>query len=559
MANLYWRLLLAGGVKRMGRGRANRTIPAADAESLQSLRRKTVGRQQAKILAIIAVALVVAFVVQHMLASMSGGLALSAAVTVVILIVACALAAVVLKGEGALLRLAEAAAGTEPMDPAEVRAAGPVGEAIAKAHRANIERAHWYEGILNTIPFGISVTDMNMRWTFCNKAALASMGKQATECLGRSCTEKRGNLCNTPNCGIEQLRRGVNKLTNSLPNGRLMSMELEYLTDSKGAKIGHVEISRDITREQELQRQAREAAMSGRLDTVQRLSSAVDRLNQVAEALTNEIGQVKDQVVQASENLTETATAMEEMNCTVLEVARNAEEAARASMTVQEEAASGTHAMEKTVHDMQEVQTRSLSLKEDMSALDSHARDIGEVLTIIRDIADQTNLLALNADIKAARAGEAGRGLAAVADEVRKLAEKTMNATREVDDVISAIQAGTDKSAQTVQNTVEAIDTVAGQARQSGEALAHITNLAENSSSQVQAIAAAATEQSAASEEINRNVGNVSALSDSITRSMESATAEVEEMLKQAQTISDVLERIRAEVEEERRKEESGK
>ena len=542
MANLYWRLLLAGGVKRMGRGRASRTIPAADAESLQSLRRKTVGRQQAKILAIIAVALVVAFVVQHMLASMSGGLALSAAVTVVILIVACALAAVVLKGEGALLRLAEAAAGTEPMDPAEVRAAGPVGEAIAKAHRANIERAHWYEGILNTIPFGVSVTDMNMRWTFCNKAALASMGKQATECLGRSCTEKR-----------------VNKLTNSLPNGRLMSVELEYLTDSRGAKIGHVEISRDITREQELQRQAREAAMSGRLDTVQRLSSAVDRLNQVAGALTNEIGQVKDQVVQASENLTETATAMEEMNCTVLEVARNAEEAARASMTVQEEAASGTHAMEKTVHDMQEVQTRSLSLKEDMSALDSHARDIGEVLTIIRDIADQTNLLALNAAIEAARAGEAGRGFAVVADEVRKLAEKTMNATREVDDVISAIQAGTDKSAQTVQNTVEAIDTVAGQARQSGEALAHITNLAENSSSQVQAIAAAATEQSAASEEINRNVGNVSALSDSITRSMESATAEVEEMLKQAQTISDVLERIRAEVEEERHKEESGK
>lgn len=88
MANLYWRLLLAGGVKRMGRGRASRTIPAADAESLQSLRRKTVGRQQAKILAIIAVALVVAFVVQHMLASMSGGLALSAAVTVVILIAA---------------------------------------------------------------------------------------------------------------------------------------------------------------------------------------------------------------------------------------------------------------------------------------------------------------------------------------------------------------------------------------------------------------------------------------------------------------------------------------
>lgn len=545
MANLYWRLLLAGGVKRMGRGRANRTIPAADAESLQSLRRKTVGRQQAKILAIIAVALVVAFVVQHMLASMSGGLALSAAVTVVILIVACALAAVVLKGEGALLRLAEAAAGTEPMDPAEVRAAGPVGEAIAKAHRANIERAHWYEGILNTIPFGISVTDMNMRWTFCNKAALASMGKQATECLGRSCTEKRGNLCNTPNCGIEQLRRGVNKLTNSLPNGRLMSVELEYLTDSKGAKIGHVEISRDITREQELQRQAREAAMSGRLDTVQRLSSAVDRLNQVAEALTNEIGQVKDQVVQASENLTETATAMEEMNCTVLEVARNAEEAARASMTVQEEAASGTHAMEKTVHDMQEVQTRSLSLKEDMSALDSHARDIGEVLTIIRDIADQTNLLALNAAIEAARAGEAGRGFAVVADEVRKLAEKTMKATQEVGASIQAIQQSTAKSSAAVENAVEQIEKATEFATQAEASLEEILRNAEMAADEVGSIAAASEEQSAASDEINRAILNVNDMSRQTAGAMGEAARAVSELVQQAQALGNLIETMK--------------
>ena len=228
------------------------------------------GRQQAKILAIIVVSLVAVFIVQHMLAGVSGGLAFSAAAAVVILIVACALAAFVLKGEGEVLRLIEAASSAKEIDPAAARAAGPVGEAIARAHHANVERAHWYESILNTIPFGISVTDMDMRWTFCNKAALASMNKKPSECLGRSCTEKGGNLCNTPNCGIEQLRRGVNKLTNVLPSGRLMSVQLEYLTDRKGVKIGHVEISRDITREKELQEEARRAAMSGRMTTVER-------------------------------------------------------------------------------------------------------------------------------------------------------------------------------------------------------------------------------------------------------------------------------------------------
>ena len=75
-----------------------------------------------------------------------------------------------------------------------------------------------------------------------------------------------------------------------------------------------------------------------------------------------------------------------------------------------------------------------------------------------------------------------------------------MAATHKVDEAIGAIQSGTDSSAQTVQTTVEAIDAVTTQAQKSGEALVHITGLANDSSSQVQAIAAAATEQSAASK-----------------------------------------------------------
>lgn len=509
---------------------------------------------QVKMVIVIAAALILGFVAQYLVVTPSGGLMIGMLLTLAILAIACGLAIMILNGERALLRLAETAVKKQEIDAAAARAAGPVGEAIFRAQQASLEQAYWYESILNTIPLGISVTDMDMRWTFCNKSALDAMGKRACDCLGRPCTEKRGNICNTPDCGIEQLRRGINKLTNVLPNGNIMSVEMEFLRDRHGTKIGHVELARDITREVQLEKEAKEAALRGRLDAVHRLASAVNRLNEVAETLTVEIDQVREQSGQASGNLAETATAMEEMNSTVLEVARNAEDAAQASMTVQNEAASGARVMEKTVSDMQGVQERSLSLKEDMNALDGHARDIGEVLTIIRDIADQTNLLALNAAIEAARAGEAGRGFAVVADEVRKLAEKTMNATREVDDVIGAIQSGTDKSAQTVQGAVEAIDAVAHQAQQSGEALSHITILAEDSSARVQAIAAAATEQSAASEEINRNLANVSALSDNIARAMQNAASEVEEMLRQSHAIYEVLEAIRNEVDEERKK-----
>lgn len=154
-----------------------------------------------------------------------------------------------------------------------------------------------------------------------------------------------------------------------------------------------MEISKDITEEITLRREAKDAARKAREEVVQRLSAAGDKLQNVAATLMSEIEQVKNQTAQASSRLAETATAMEEMNSTVLEVAKNAENAAQASQIVHNEAETGADVMEKTVSDMKDVQSRSLGLKEDMVSLDAQARGIGEILTIIRDIADQTNLL----------------------------------------------------------------------------------------------------------------------------------------------------------------------
>ena len=181
-----------------------------------------------------------------------------------------------------------------------------------------------------------------------------------------------------------------------------------------------------------------------------------------------------------------------------------------------------------------------------MAGLDQQARDIGTVLTLIRDVADQTNLLALNAAIEAARAGEAGRGFAVVADEVRKLAEKTMKATQEVESAIAAIQQGTGKSAVTVDNAVAAIEDAGRMGEDSGHALEHISALAEDSSGRVSAIAAAATEQSAASEQINRSISEVNQLSADIAEAMQGASNEVQDMARQTHVLKDILDSIRA-------------
>lgn len=502
-----------------------------------------------KILGIIVVALALAYLAQFAFRESADGMLWSGVAVLAIMVAACALAVVCLKEDPTLLRLARQAAADEKINRDEARTAGPLGEAIYDIAEARREKSHWYESILNTIPYSLSVTDMDMKWIFCNTAALKSMNKTMDQCRGQHCSEKKANVCNTPNCGIEQLRRGLHELTNHLPNGQIMSVQMNYLEDREGKKIGHVELARNITEEVRLRREAAEAAREGSRRTVLKLETAVDALNRAASDLIDQIGKVKDQTVEASTRLAETATAMEEMNSTVLEVAKNAEDAAHASVSVQNESVAGTGLMEQTVKDMHNLQAQSEGIKGDMAVLDKQARDIGEVLTIIRDIADQTNLLALNAAIEAARAGEAGRGFAVVADEVRKLAEKTMNATKDVDKAIGAIQTGTEKSAQTVQHAVEAIEAAADLARQSGAALTTISDLANDSSNRVQAIAAAATEQSAASEEINRNVAEVNSLSLSIAQAMEAATQEVEAMMQQARSIYDTLEDIRKDAE----------
>ena len=291
----------------------------------------------------------------------------------------------------------------------------------------------------------------------------------------------------------------------------------------------------------EAKHMAETARAEGMLQAAQQLEAVVEIISTASEQLATQITQSSRGADEQSGRIHETATAMEQMNATVLEVAKNAQLAADVSGNAQKQTLEGVQIVTSAVAGIKSIHAKSLAIKQDMGALGKQAEAIGQIMNVIADIADQTNLLALNAAIEAARAGDAGRGFAVVADEVRKLAEKTMTATREVGEAISGIQQGTRKNIDNVEDVGEAIEEATTLSARSGDSLRQILEFVEHVNDQIQAIAAASEQQSATSEEINRSVEQVATISAETAKAMESASQAVEALSRQSATLQGLI------------------
>ena len=281
------------------------------------------------------------------------------------------------------------------------------------------------------------------------------------------------------------------------------------------------------------------------LDAAAHIDMVVARLSTATEELSAQVEESSRSADIQRERVVSSATAMEEMNCTVLEVAKNAGVTSEGSERARQKAEHGAEIVRESVSAIGRVQNNTLTLKENMEALGQQAESIGAVMTVISDIADQTNLLALNAAIEAARAGEAGRGFAVVADEVRKLAEKTMSATKEVGSAISGIQQGTRSSINAVGETVQNLEATIVLVNQSGSALTDIVAESIHTADRVRGIAAAAEQQSAASEEITHSLDEIYRIASETATVMQQSACAVSELSSQTQQLQQLVIELR--------------
>ncbi len=291
---------------------------------------------------------------------------------------------------------------------------------------------------------------------------------------------------------------------------------------------------------------AERAKAEGMIAAAGQLERTVEGISAVTAAISSQVGQASTGAERQSARVSEAATAIEQMNATVLEVAQNAASTAHSTDAARCRANEGSGVMRQVVDGMDEVRRVSAELKGSMDSLGTMVGNIGQIMSVISDIADQTNLLALNAAIEAARAGDAGRGFAVVADEVRKLAEKTMGATREVGEAVTGIQNGTRVNVANVERALGAVESTTELATRCGEVLHEIVSMVDSASDQVRAIATASEEQSATSEEITRSVDEINGISRDTAQIMASSAKAVEQLVGEANTLKALVHKMKS-------------
>ncbi|MFA7160645.1 MAG: methyl-accepting chemotaxis protein [Kiritimatiellia bacterium] len=259
---------------------------------------------------------------------------------------------------------------------------------------------------------------------------------------------------------------------------------------------------------------------------LQKVSDASTQVSVAASQVSSTVERIATGAEEVAAQTGTVATAGEEMSATSGDIAQNCQMAAEGAQRASQAASDGAAVVERTVMVMGQIAAKVQETARTVEKLGERSAKIGDIIGTIDDIADQTNLLALNAAIEAAHAGEHGRGFAVVADGVRELAKRTTRATKEIGEMVKAIQIETEGAVVAMEQGVHQVESGTVEAGKSGQALQHILELINDVAMQVNQIATAAEEQTATTSEISSNIMQITEVVQQTSQGAhESATA----------------------------------
>jgi twitching motility protein PilJ len=265
-------------------------------------------------------------------------------------------------------------------------------------------------------------------------------------------------------------------------------------------------------------------------DTSTRLTGSVLETEEIAKRLAEASKQQSVDITAAGKSITE-------MSVTMSAVSSNANESSKVAMRSVEIAKHGGEAVQRTMSGMDTIREHIQETSKRIKRLGESSQEIGDIVELINDIAEQTNILALNASIQAAMAGEAGRGFAVVADEVQRLAERSANATRQIEALVKAIQADTNEAVISMEKSTAGVVTGAQLAENAGGALEEIETVSEQLAELIQGISSEARQQAESASQMASSMQGIQELTRQATTGAEQTSRSIGNLARLAQDL----------------------
>jgi len=265
-------------------------------------------------------------------------------------------------------------------------------------------------------------------------------------------------------------------------------------------------------------------------DTSTQLSSSVQETETIA-------GQLSEASKKQSEDISVAGASIGEMSTSMVDVSNDANESSKVAMRSVEIAKKGGEAVQRTMDGMDTIREHIQETSKRIKRLGESSQEIGDIVELINDIAEQTNILALNASIQAAMAGEAGRGFAVVADEVQRLAERSANATKQIEALVKTIQADTHEAVISMEKSTTGVVNGAQIAEDAGSALEEIESVSDQLAGLIQNISGSARKQADVATELSSNMNNIQEMTNQASTGTEQTSRSIGNLARLAQDL----------------------
>lgn len=327
---------------------------------------------------------------------------------------------------------------------------------------------------------------------------------------------------------IDHLNNGVRKITD---NVEALSASSEETSSSMLEMVASME------------------EVSRHTDT---LFNSVEETASATTQMVSSISEVDQNVVYLKNFVTDTSSSMIEMSASIAQVESNAARSYDLTLAVASAAESGMKAVRETIEGMEQIRKSVSDANTVIERLGERSVAIGKILNVIEDVAEQTNLLALNAAILAAQAGEYGKGFSVVAAEIRELSERTASSTRDIANLIGAVQGEVDNALKAMSSGTKLVEGGVALSHDAGKALNKILESSTKASEMGKEIASATREQAAGSENVTQSVNRLQEMVKQISAATGQQAQGSEHIMRAVESMREVTKYVRQAMSEQK-------